>query len=420
MNAQPRALYLLNFVSMWECFSYYGMRALLVLYMVQELNFTDSQAFTIYTAYISSLEFGGIFGGFIADRFLGLKKTIEIGGWTILLGHAFLALSESQTTFFMALAIIVLGTSLFRTNVGALVGKFYEENDPRRDAGYTLYYAGINVGGFLAAIACGFTGEWYGWHVGFGLAAAGMLCGILVFRLGKNSLKYKEEDQQIDSYPIREMLRLFRNCKGLKLLGLYLIFLVLFYACAEQLGSTLVLFAERHIDRNTIFGTVPASALITVNPLTILVIGPFLYRLLQKISLTGISKIAISFVFLGSAFCLLNAGCLMTAYNTEIPLIYAIGSIFLIGMGELFIGPTVFAEASKAAPKAFSAVTMGLVTLGFSFANMTSGLLSQLMAVSEESSSLATYSGGFLIVGLSAFFLAITIFGINKQKTMEV
>jgi proton-dependent oligopeptide transporter, POT family len=420
MNPQPRALYLLNFVSMWECFSYYGMRALLVLYMVQELDFTDSQAFTIYTVYITSLEFGGIFGGLIADRFLGLKKTIEMGGWIIVLGHASLALSGSQTAFFMALAIIVIGTSLFRTNVSALLGKFYEQDDQRRDAGYTLYYAGINVGGFLAAIVCGFAGEWYGWHAGFGLAAAGMLFGCLAFRIGKNTLKYKEERNQRENFPVSQMFRLIWHSKGLKLLSIYIIFLVLFYGCEEQLGSTLVLFAERHIDRKTIFGMIPAASLITVNPLTILVVGPFFYRLMQKVPLNGMSKIAISFAFLGSAFFLLTLGCVTAPQGNQIPVIYAIGSIFLIGIGELFIGPTVFAEASKAAPRGLSGVVMGLVTLGFSFANMASGFLSQLMAVSDETMSLPIYSRGFSIIGLSALFLTLFILKINQQRKVEI
>ena len=129
MTRQPRALYLLNFISMWECFSFYGMRALLVLFMVKELLFDESKAFAIYAAYITLAELGGVIGGFASDRYLGLRKAVAIGGWTIVFGHMCLAVSDSQIAFFLALALIVMGTSLFRTNIAAFLGTFYHGND---------------------------------------------------------------------------------------------------------------------------------------------------------------------------------------------------------------------------------------------------------------------------------------------------
>ncbi len=123
MNKQPRALYLLNFISMWECFSFYGMRALLVLFMVKELMFDESKAFAIYSAYITLAELGGVIGGLAADRYLGFKRAVALGGWTIILGHLSVAVSDSQIAFFLALALIVIGTSLFRTNIAAFLGR---------------------------------------------------------------------------------------------------------------------------------------------------------------------------------------------------------------------------------------------------------------------------------------------------------
>ncbi len=402
---------------MWECFSYYGMRTLLVLFMIHELHFNDSKALAIYAAYITLAEFGGVVGGFIADRFLGLKNAVAWGGWTIVLGHISLAISNSQSAFFLALGMIVVGTSLFRTNIAALLGTFYEDNDPRRDTGYTLYYAGMNIGGVLASIFCGIVGEVYGWHAGFGLAALGMLSGNIALILGKKIFANQLKTQLKEKTTVREILCSASIAKqGLKQFAFYISFLMLFYACEEQLGSTLVLFSERHINRETLFGTIPAASLVTINPLTILVVGPLIYRLLQEFTLTPTLKIAISFVLLGIAFCILNLGCILGATDDIIPLSYAVGSIFLIGVGELFIGPTVFASASKAAPRALAGLTMGMVTLGYSLANLLSGLISQLMAVTDEATSLEVYAGGFNMIGLMALSLAFILFKINQRQ----
>jgi|688.fasta_scaffold06037_10 POT family proton-dependent oligopeptide transporter len=451
---QPKALYLLNFVSMWECFSYYGMRSILVLYMTHALLFSDSQAFSLYALYTSLLELGGIFGGIIADKLLGLKRTIFLGGWIIVLGHLCLSLPLEESAFYLGLGLIVAGTGLFRSNVAALLGCFYEKNDPRKDAGYTLYYTGINIGGFLASILCGTIGELFGWHYGFGLAALGMLSGNIALFLGSKILERKKEAPKIAAkikwgslfglflagpgcalilyhnltylfpvaflavcYYIYSQLRGSNLDKGrLKLLGIYTILVVIFYGCEEQLGSTLVLFAERHVNRNLFDWKIPASSLITFNPLTILIAGPLLSRLLQNWSCAGITKIAISFLFLGLAFCLLCAGCLSASAEEIVPLWIAIGSIVCIALGELFIGPTVYAAGASAAPDKYQGLTMGIVTLGFAFANLFSGFLSQLMAVVEEDSSLSLYTQGFSWIGWSMLGLAAVLIMTQYKK----
>ncbi len=455
MKTQPKALYLLNFVSMWECFSYYGMRVLLVLYMVHELHYSDEKAFGMYAVYTTLVELGGVLGGIAADRYLGLKRSIILGGVTIALGHISMTLPNSQEAFLLGLGLIIGGTSLFRSNVAAFLGQFYEENDPRRDAGYTLYYTGINIGGFLAAIACGIIGEVYGWHAGFGLAALGMLSGLVALFFGRSMLQSKGEltaankgatkigtfgvilaaplaalmiyyyqfiTPLIPVAVIALMYYIYRQIKttaaaniaGYKRLGLYLVFLILFYGCEEQLGSTLVLFGERHVDRSTIFGTIPAASLVTFNPLTILVVGPLFSKLLQRIPLQGLTKIGLSFGFLSAAFCVLYAGCAFAQQETEVSVIYAIVSIVLISLGELLLGPTVYATASSIAPKSFSGLVMGAVALGYSLANLSSGYLSQMMTVNEAERSIDVYMRGFLAIGLVALVVAVTL--INKRK----
>lgn len=456
MKTQPKALYLINFISMWEYFSYYGMRALLILFMIHAMQLSDENAFSLYALYTSLLELGGVVGGLIADRFLGLKRSIMLGGWTIVLGHLCLALPQSGLFFYIGLALIVAGTSLFRSNVAAFLGEFYEKDDPRRDAGYTLYYTGINIGGFLASILCGFVGEYYGWHAGFSLAALGMLAGNIALVLGRHILQIKEQKKKEISYgtfkgsigllfavplcalmlykhgimswifPVAALLIggwLYRELKTaveidkgkMKLLLLYTGLLILFYGCEEQLGSTLVLFAERHVDLTLFSWTLPASSLITFNPLTILIVGPLLSRFLQRWNLEGITKIAWSFALLGGAFILLYISCLAAAEET-VSLGIAIGSILLIALGEIFIGPTVYAAGSEAAPEKFKGATMGIVTLGYALANLFSGFLSQLMAVVDETSSLMTYANGFALIGYCILGLSALLLLLNYKK----
>lgn len=456
MKGQPKALYVINFISMWEYFSYYGMRALLVLFMIHEMQLSDENAFSLYALYTSLLELGGVAGGLIADRFLGLKRSIMLGGWTIVLGHLCLALPESGFLFYIGLALIVAGTSLFRSNVAAFLGEFYEKNDPRRDAGYTLYYTGINIGGFLASILCGIVGEYYGWHAGFSLAALGMLAGNIALLLGRHLLQTREQKKTDISYgslkgaiglaltvplcammlyehsimswifPVAALIigwylyRQLKTSKGIdkgkmKLLLIYTGLLIIFYGCEEQLGSTLVLFAERHVDLELFAWRLPASSLITFNPLTILIAGPLFSRWLQQWNVEGMTKIAWSFALLGGAFFILYISCLVLTEGC-VSLSIAIGSIVMIALGEILIGPTVYAAGSEAAPEEFKGATMGIVTLGFALANLFSGFLSQLMAVVDETSSLATYAHGFALIGYSVLGLSALLLMVNYKK----
>jgi POT family proton-dependent oligopeptide transporter len=416
MNSQPRALYLLNCVSMWECFSYYGMRVLLVLYMVQALHYSDTQAFAIYTAYITLLELGGLVGGVIADRFLGLKKSVMIGGWIMALGHLTLAMSASMPTFTLSLALLIIGAALFRTNIVALLGTLYGPDDPRRDSGYTVYYTGINIGSFLASICCGIISEMYGWHTGFGLAAIGMVIGNIVLLASWNKIS-DETAVAAERQSLSNLIQLaHKEMPGIRRLALFISLAIVFYACEEQLGSTLVLFAERHIDRLTLWGTIPAASLITFNPLTILIVGPLLARVLQRFPYSSHVKAAISFALLGMAFYILWIGCALAEEGIAIPLSYAVISIIFIGLAEIFIGPTLYSVASQATSSALQGITMGFVAVGFSIANLTSGFLSQMMSVIDESSSLEIYASGFNTVGLIALSLSIALIVLDRRQ----
>ena len=453
-SKQPKCLYLLNFVSMWECFSYYGMRVLLVLFMVHELKYSDEKSFGMYALYTTLIELGAVFGGIIADRLLGLKRSIVLGGITIALGHISMTLPHSQMFLFLGLGLIISGTSLFRSNVTALLGDFYTDNDPRRDAGFTLYYTGINLGGFLATLTCGIVGEVYGWHAGFSLAALGMFSGLIALYFGRKILKshgdmkkgssvlgitgllmaaplaglmiyyYQVITPLLPAFIVAVIFYIYRQLKnstaeemrGYRLLGLYVVFLMLFYGCEEQLGSSLVLFSERHVDRSSYFGVIPAASLITCNPLTILIIGPLFSKIIAKIPVSGMTKISMSFLLLALSFGLLYWGAHSASSSTTVGMSYAVSSIVLLSFGELLIGPTVYAVASSVAPKRFTGLVMGIVALGYSGANLFSGVLSQMMSVTENAASIEVYTKGFGIVATGALVLSLLLFIINSRK----
>jgi len=177
----PTALFTLFFAEMWERFSYYGMRALLVFYMIKGfLGYNDAEAYRIYGAYAGMVYMTPFFGGMIADRFLGARRAVVLGGFLMALGHLTMTI-ENELFFFMALALLIVGNGFFKPNISTMVGSLYTERDPRRDGGFTLFYMGINLGAALAPLLCGYVGETYGWHYGFGLATIGMMVGLAVF-----------------------------------------------------------------------------------------------------------------------------------------------------------------------------------------------------------------------------------------------
>lgn len=443
MKFQPAGFYLLNFASMWECFSYYGMRALLVLFMVKEMNLSDSEAYATYALYITLVELGGVLGGIIADRFISLQGAIFMGGWAIFCGHLLLGFSQTiPSFFFLGLGLIVAGTNLFRVNIPAAIGALYHQDENNRERGFTIFYATINIGGLLATIICGILGESYGWHLGFGAAAIGMLFGNFALLLRWNIrkiLSFKKvilgisyilsaclvislalsHAKELNSYVsfllgsvfIFVFRNIFKNDQLKKLFQL-LIFLILFYACEELLGSSLVLYAERHVDRVLGGFEIPSSMISMVNPLVILIGGAFVANFKGSTP----NKIRLSLLLLGLAFVIFY----VTAISQNIPLLYVAGGIGMISIGELFIGPTIFAESAKLSKDNERGTTMSIVTLGYSAANLFSGFFSQKMAVDVGDSSSFAFQEGFKIIAILVFTVLLLSFIFMRSYVSQV
>jgi dipeptide/tripeptide permease len=179
----PTGLFLLFFAEMWERFSYYGMRALLIFYMIKGfLAYEDNEAYKVYGAYVGLVYMTPFFGGMLADRLLGAKRAVILGGLFMAAGHLLMTVEDS-TFFFSALALLIIGNGFFKPNISTIVGSLYPDGDPRRDGGFTIFYMGINLGAAMSPLLCGYVGETYGWHYGFGLATVGMLLGLAVFMI---------------------------------------------------------------------------------------------------------------------------------------------------------------------------------------------------------------------------------------------
>lgn len=458
MNSQPKGIYLLIFTQMWERFSFYGMRTLLVLFMIQKLNLGNAEAIGVYALFTTLVNLGGLAGGYLADRILGLRSAVFSGGTLIGIGHLCLSMEGSTSMFFLGLSLIVVGSALFSTNLKALVGQLYEENDPRRGSGFTLFYAGINLGGFLAAVSCGYVAQIYGWHAGFGLAALGMFLGLGV--LFKYCYLLMNKGDTPASVPRRTSLVCMGSILALVILlvlliqnhefllpilpmaGLILISVVIyrsrnheafqkilslcgficlymgFFVIEDLMGSLLMVFCENKVDRLVGGIEIPSSSLVAMNPLTIIIIGPLLAMMMRRFKTNQQAESVVrmnsfAFMFLGLAFGILYLGTQNIDSAGLVPILYVVICFALIAIGELFIAPTLYSYCSAIAPLALKGQMMGLVVLGRSYASLLSGMLGKAVVTSR------TYgeSDLFAMTTLVALSLSIIlILAINYRR----
>ena len=275
----PRGLTTLFFTELWERFSYYGMRAILVLYLVSEVNstnpgmgWTNAEAIKLYGWYTALVYLACVPGGVIADRYISSEKSVLLGGFLLCVGHLSLAI-QNNFFFFFGLSLIILGVGLLKPNISSLVGSLYKKNDLRRDQGFTIFYIGINFGAFFASIIVGYVGEIYGWHYGFSLAGLGMIIGQVFFLYGQKNFSTKIKKTN-DNEKIR--LKFTRiEIDSIKLIILASVVLMIFWASFEQAGGLMNIFAFQKTDRFIDFlnWEVPASWFQSINPLMIILLG---------------------------------------------------------------------------------------------------------------------------------------------------
>jgi len=437
LKRHPRALAYLVFTETWERFSFYGMRALLVFYLSKAFLFSDEAAYAIYGSYTALVYATPVLGGLLADRLLGFRKAVLIGGVLMALGHFAMAVQNRQV-FYFALALLICGNGFFKPNISSLVGRLYTTDDPRRDSAFTIFYMGINLGGFLSPIACGYLGERLGWHWGFGLAGIGMLLGVVVFLRAQPLLAGLAEPPPrgesrraflgispdawvylgtaltialawqlvqhgalvgsmlivfgvavflgLCAYFLRSKDRAERGRLGVALL--LTVFSVVFWSFFEQTGTSMSLFTDRNVNRSLFGISIPASQFQSVNSLFILLLAPvfswlWLYLARRRLEPTTPLKFALGTVQLGLGFVALYVGAVTSRTTGAVPMFWLVLCYCLHSTGELCLSPIGLSMITKLAPKGMTGILMGTWFLASSFAQYAASLIAQLTGVKE-------------------------------------
>jgi POT family proton-dependent oligopeptide transporter len=431
----PKGLYVLFFAEMWERFSYYGMRALLIFYLTQHWLYNDEKASVIYGAYTALVYIAPVLGGYLADRYLGQRKAVLFGAVLLTCGH-FLMAFEGQgalgqanpmiNVFWAALAFIIVGSGFLKANISVIVGQLYPRTDVRRDGAYTIFYMGINVGAAVGTIIAGYLGQTFGWAYGFGAAGVGMLLGLVVFVIFKPLLQGKGESAVPEKLAAPYMgikFEWFLYLVGLAavavtwwlvqnqaivggilgvfgaLLVIYVIWTavtklephdrdrifaamfliigsILFWALFEQAGSSLNLFTDRYVDR----AGVEASIFQSINPIYIVLLAPFFAALWTWLGRRGLepsapAKFGLAMVQLGAGFLVLVFGAQAVGMENMTPVIFVFLIYLLHTTGELCLSPVGLSAMNRLAPAHLASLIMGTWFFASATGNFVAGLI---------------------------------------------
>lgn len=473
-SAHPRQLYLLFFTEMWERFSFYGMKALLLAYMVMELGFEEGKGYAILGAYAALVYTMPVFGGMLADRLLGGQKAVLFGGILMSAGHIVLALPVGWS-FYTGLALIICGNGFFKPNISTMVGGLYDDNDPRKDSAFSIFYMGINVGAALGGAVCGWVAHAWSWHAGFGVAGVFMILGTVVFNAGRKSLgrvglpphpdRLKEKwgglirndlavyvltlltlpviialfnrHQVMDVvmlvlgvaslfYLLYEAFRMDAEGRNKLLAATVLIsFSILFWAFYEQNAGSLNLFAIRNVDMVVGGAELPALSVNNfIPPAWVIVLSSVFAWLWLWLNRRGWEpgtpvKFALSFVFVGIGFLTFFLGTEM-ADAGKIPLLMLVAGYFFIICGELCISPIGLSMVTKLSPRHMVGLIMGIWFLASALGEFVAAKIGALMVVPAEvvndaEASLPYYAEilqqiGYVSIGVGIVLLLFTPF----------
>ncbi len=475
-QGHPKGLSVLFGAEMFERLCYYGMRGLLILYLTKALMQGDTRAIGIYGAYTALVYAAPVWGGKLADTVLGYRRAVVFGGIVMAVGE-FLILGGTEFWLFLGMSAIIIGNGFFKANISTIVGKLYKDGDPLRDSGFTIFYMGINIGALLATVAIAPIGETFGFRSGFGLAGVGMLAGVAIFLLGQDKLEGHGEA------PDPEMLRkweipvyvgsllaipllfaLIKYGQDIRFLGQDLLFYILigllifvcfnllregfkgdrkqrdriivlmilmtfnvvFWACFEQAGSSLTLFADRNVDRNVFdIYEMPASQTQFFNPLFIILFGSIFSVMWVRLTAIGKNpnipmKFGMGIIQLGIGYLLLLVGASLAGEAAMVPL-FVLGLMYLLHTtGELFLSPIGLSMVTKLAPKHMTGSAMGAWFLSFAFSMYLAAFLAKFTGSNGEAAvdltpaeGLAQYVGiygkmGWVTVGIGIFLVLLS------------
>lgn len=463
MFGHPKGLFYLFFAELWERFSFYGMRALLTLYMVQEIFKAiaerDAATAVVYASYGSLVYASTVIGGQISDKILGMRSSIFLGGILMALGHFVLAI-ENDIAFFLALAFIVVGNGFFKPNISTFVGTLYKDGDVRKDSGFTIFYMGINIGGWVAPLLCGWLAAEYGWHYGFGLAGIGMLTGLIFFWsgikknvFGDKGLPPSQEvyEKKVLGIPQKTLIPIiaFLSAPGIawllaswkdnyvtgifKFIGIsvlvYIIYIIyklktnearkkivmavlitffmtMFWGFHELSGSVITLFASRNV---ALEGIMTAAQTNSLNSMFIIILAipiSLLWGYLSKKNLNPRTpyKFGLGLVLAGISFYILAMSKGSADENGMVPFAYLLVMYCIISIGELFMSPVGLSKITDLSPKNIVAFMMGVWFLSSSYAFQIVGFIGKKLAIESTDANvggietLTVYTDGFELI----------------------
>ena len=481
----PRGLATLFFTEMWERFSYYGMRALLILFMTAAtvgenpgMDLDVVTAAAIYGLYTSLVYLLALPGGWVADNLWGQQKAVFVGGCIIAAGHFSMAI-HSDVTFFTGLLLIILGTGLLKPNVSTIVGELYPEGGARRDAGFSVFYMGINLGAFVGPIATGLLGEGYNWHWGFSLAGIGMVLGLIQYKMGQphlgeaGKLKTDKTPAEIASLSRKffggfwtlvaaiavfgwmvqrgtidvtlPQIAAFLGAAILVIVGAYFIYLwtagghtpeenkrlgvifwlfilaAVFWSGFEQAGSSLNLFASELTDRNIFGWEMPASFLQAVNPILIIILAPMFGSLWIWLAKRNANpsipvKFGLGFLGLSMGFFVIAWGAANASVENTVTPAWLVVTYFLHTCGELALSPIGLSSITKLSPAGRVGQMMGIWFVGAALGNLFAGLVAGMLEALPHAELFRTVA---MIVGGVGLF-ALLVSPVVKKVTAPV
>ncbi len=403
---QPRGLTILFLTEMWEQFSYYGMRALLVYYMTKQLLIGQEKASFIYGIYTAVAYFTPIFGGMIADRWLGKRRAVIIGGSIMAAGHFMMTF---EPLFYPALATIAIGNGLFLPSLPSQINDLYRPDDPRRGWAYNVYYVGINIGGFLAPLVCGTLGEFYGWHWGFGAAGVGMLTGLLVYVFGA---RYLPDQGRIARKAAAPPASARSQRSTFVLLFAIGVAVTVFRGAYEQVGNTVALWADVGIERTTSLLTIPMTWFQALNPLLVIAMTPLLLARWRREAdarrqQSSMCKMATGALIVAAAYLLL-AIVASVAEPGRASWAWLVLFFGVFTLGELYILPTGLGLFARLAPVGFGATTMAAWFLAIFSGSLTAGVVGALW-------SSTTHARFFVLLAVIALFAAAMLLALDPM-----
>ena len=470
----PKGLFVCFATEMWERFSYYGMRALLILYLTKHWEFTDATSYLIYGAYTFLVYIMPVLGGMLADQILGSKKAVTYGAILLVFGHLGMTVESNEQIFYLSLALIVSGVGFLKPNISTMVGALYEEGDPRRDSGFTIFYMGINIGAFTATLLCGYLGEQVGWAYGFGAAGIGMLFGLIIFLWGQKYLeglaeppsnKYLQKMNGIsyeswayisgifmvlvtwflvqNSQLVGQLLggfgaifigawllyALFRCAPDerdrLIVVGILILFSLIFWALFEQAGSSLNILTDRGVNR-VIFGwEVPASMFQSLNAGFIFTIAPLFAMLWIALAKRNMEpstpiKFSIGIILVGLGFLALVYG-MRSSEGLQTGVFWIILIYLLHTLGELCLSPVGLSSVTKLSPQRIVGFMMGMWFFASAAGNYVAGLIARATAsdssgvsndvfdLTQKQSFMDVYTDvGLMAIGCGIFLAILT------------